>query len=80
MVEVQDSSSSPVQSAAITTTTNRAYEITKQGGALDSRHEYELIGTTSSPAGNSVEEVYEIPSVSTAYQPHPVVPGTATNQ
>ena len=71
MVEVPDSPSSPVRSADIPTTTNRAYELTKQGETLDSRHDYELIGATSSPAavGNPVEGMYEIPSFPSACQP-----------
>ena len=62
MVEV---SSSPVRSADIPTTTNIAYELTKQGGAWDCRHQYEMVDVppaTSSPVGNPVEGVYEIPS------------------
>ena len=73
MVEVPDSPSSPVRSAAIPTTTNRAYELTKQGGAWECRHEYEMVGVppaTSSSAGNSLEGMYEIPSLC---QPHQVV-------
>ena len=74
MVEVPDSPSSPVRSAAIHTITNRAYE---QGGVWESRHEYEMVGAppaTSSPAGNPLEGVYEIPSHPCASQPLPVVP------
>ena len=83
MVEVPDSPSSPVRSAAIPTTTNIAYELTKQGGAWDSRHEYEMVGVppaTSCPAGNPMEGVYEIPSLPSTCQPQPVVSAAATDQ
>ena len=83
MVVVPDSPFSPVRSADVPTTTNIAYELTKQGGAWDSRHEYETVGVppaTSSPAGNPVEGVYEIPSLPSACQPQPVVLPAATDQ
>ena len=80
MAEVPYSPSSPVRSADIPTTTNIAYELTKQGGAWDNRHEYELIGATSSPASKSVEGVYEIPSLPSVCQPHPVLPAASADQ
>ena len=80
MVEVPDSPSSPVRSAAILTTTNRAYELMKQGGDREARHEYEMLGATSSPTGNPLEGVYEIPSLPSVCQPLPVVPAAAANQ
>ena len=52
MVDLPESPSSPAKSAAIPTTTNRAYDLMKQGRGPDSRHEYELVSATSaaSPA------------------------------
>ena len=79
MVKVPDSPSSPVRSAAIPTTTNRAYELTKQGGVWESRHEYEMVGAppaTYSPAGNPVEGVYETPSLPSVYHPLQVLPAS----
>ena len=54
---------SPAQDAAIATSTNAAYEMTKQGsqgGGRKRRHEYELV---SPPGGPPVGEgTYEVPS------------------
>ena len=65
MVDLPGSLSSQATSAAIPTTTNRAYELMKHGGGPDSRHEYELVSapsSASSPASNPLEVMYEIPS------------------
>ena len=70
MANLPDSPSSPATSAAIPTTTDRAYELMKQGEGRESRHEYEMVGVppaASSPASKPLEEMYEIPS-----QPLPV--------
>ena len=61
MVDLPDSPSSPATSAAIPTTTNRVYELMKQGGGPDSRHEYEMVGAP--PAASSARE-----------QPLPAIP------
>ena len=62
MVVLPASPSSPTTSAAIPTTTNRAYDLMKQGGGRDSEYEYEMVPASSSPASKPLEEVYEIPS------------------
>ena len=65
MVDLPDSPFNPAMSAAIPTTSNRAYDLMKHGGGPDSRHEYELVSApsaASSPASNPLEVMYEIPS------------------
>ena len=61
MVDLPDSPSSPATSAAIPTTTNRAYDLMKQGGGRESEYEYEMVPASSSPASKPLE-VYVIPS------------------
>ena len=80
MVDLPDSPSSPATSAAIPTTTNRAYELMKQGGGREGRHEYEMVSAppaAPSPASKPLEEMYEIPSQplpAAREQPLPAVP------
>ena len=61
MVDLPDSPSSPATSTAIPTTTNRAYELMKQGGGRENK----LVSAppaASSPASKPLEKMYEIPS------------------
>ena len=66
-----------MEGVAITTTTNTAYEVMKQGGEQEGGHEYELVSSPGgSPPAKDLEGAYEIPSLSTPHQPLPAVPPT----
>ena len=70
---------SPATDIAIATSTNAAYEMTKQGGqggGQERGHEYELV---SPPGGPPVGEgMYEIPSPPAPQQPAAVSGGGGT--
>ena len=60
---VVDLSMSTHKGGALTTTTNPAYEMTKQGG--QGSHEYELVGVspgTAPPIAEAADKTYEMPS------------------
>ena len=64
-----------VEAIAITTTTNTAYEVMKQGGGQEGDHEYELVSSPGGPPhAKDLEGAYEIPSLPTPHQPLPAVP------
>ena len=64
-----------VEAVAITTTTNTAYEVMKQGGGQEGDHEYELVSSPGGPPhAKDLEGAYEIPSLPTPHQPLPAVP------
>ena len=56
---------------ALTTTTNPAYEIMKQGG--QGSHENELVGVSPGTAPPIADKTYEMPSPP-SHQPLPVIP------
>ena len=59
---------------ALTTTTNPAYEMTKQGG--QESHEYELVGVspgTAPPIAKAADKTYLMPSPP-SHQPLPAIP------
>ena len=67
--------STAVEAVAITTTTNTAYEVMKQGGGQEGDHEYELVSSPGGPPpAKDLEGAYEIPSLPTPLQPLPAVP------
>ena len=67
-----------VEAVAITTTTNTAYEVMKQGGQGGGReggHKYELVSSPGGPPhAKDLEGAYETPSLPTPHQPLPAVP------
>ena len=71
---VVDLSMSAHKGGALTTTTNPAYEMTKQGG--QGSHEYELVGVspgTAPPIAKAADKTYEMPSPP-SHQPLPAIP------
>ena len=59
---------------ALTTTTNPAYEMTKQGG--QGSHEYELVDVspgTAPPIAEAADKTYEMP-IPPSHQPLPAIP------
>ena len=64
-----------MDAVAITTTTNTAYEVMKQGGGQEGDHEYELVSSPRGPPhARDLEGAYETPSLPTPHQPLPAVP------
>ena len=57
--------------AALTTTTNPAYEMVKQGE--QGSHEYELVGVSPGTAPPIADKTYEMPSPP-SHQPLPTIP------
>ena len=67
-----------VEAVAITTITNTAYEVMKQGrqgGEQEGDHEYELVSSPGAPPpAKNLEGAYEIPSLPAPQQPLPTMP------